>query len=254
MSDKLFHKNKKDSADLQRQQAKQAVEILVVCEGQTEGDYIRLLRKHWAIEDKIHIIDASQYVCIDKFEEIKKKPPKIGNIKYGSSPNNIVNYAIAVAQKRKTPFKPYAYIFCLFDNDDPIKFAEASQKSKPVRGGKVIKITSIPCFEYWLLLHFEKSDAPQGTVKNSIIKLKKYITDYSEDNKRLDDARFQQLCANDGLLKAEKWAYDLLTKSKQLNTNDPSTLMFELMNIFRALKKVQNKKNKMSNASASNTL
>ena len=96
---------------------------MVVCEGETEGDYIRHLRKLWSIEDKIHVIDASQHVCINEFIEVKKSPPHIGDVKYGSSAVNVVNYAIAVAQKRiksKVPFKPYKHVFCLFDKDDPV--------------------------------------------------------------------------------------------------------------------------------------
>ena len=169
-------------------------------------------------------------MCIKEFIELPKKPPHIGDVKYGSSAVNVVNYAIAVAQKRKTPFKPYKQIFCLFDKDDPIKYAEASQKSRPVRGGQIFKITSVPCIEYWLLLHFERTDAPLGTVKNTITKLKKHISGYSEDKKRIDSARFQLLCDDKGIEKATKWAKQLLDQSAQFNTDDPTTRMFELMN------------------------
>jgi len=230
MSDKLFKRKQKSTRDLERQLAKTAAETLVVCEGETEGDYIRHLRALWKIEDKIHVIDGSNHVCIKEFIELPKKPPHIGDVKYGSSAVNVVNYAIAVAQKRKTPFKPYKQIFCLFDKDDPIKYAEASQKSRPVRGGQIFKITSVPCIEYWLLLHFERTDAPLGTVKNTITKLKKHISGYSEDKKRIDSARFQLLCDDKGIEKATKWAKQLLDQSAQFNTDDPTTRMFELMN------------------------
>lgn len=105
MSDQLFKKNKKRAEDLKRQQVKQAATILVVCEGETEGDYIRHLRKLWDIEKKVHLIDATQHVCLNTFEEINEKPPKISGIAYGSAPVSVVDYAIAVASNRKTPFK-----------------------------------------------------------------------------------------------------------------------------------------------------
>lgn len=237
MNDQLFKRNQKTTKDLERQLAKQAVEILVVCEGETEGDYIRHLRKLWGIEDKVHVIDGSHHVCLKEFKEISTKPPHIGDIKYGSSAVNIVKYAIAVAQKRKTPFKPYRQIFCLFDKDDPIKYAEATQRSKPVRGGKIFKITSVPCIEYWLLLHFERTDAPLGTVKNSITKLNKYIIDYNDNKKRIDTDRFQLLCEANGIENATKWAKKIQEQAEQINSDDPTTRMFELMNELKPKKK-----------------
>lgn len=236
MRDKLFKHKKKSSKELERNLAKAAAEILVVCEGETEGDYIRCLREKWRIKKKIHVVDGSNHVCIKDFIEIPKKPPQIGSDKYGSSAVNVVDYAIAVAQKRKTPFKPYKQIFCLFDKDDPIKFAEACQKSRPIRGGEVFKITSVPCIEYWLLLHFEKTDAPLGTASNAVIKLKKHISDYSEDKKRIDSNRFKLLCENDGIGNAVKWAEQLCESSLQLDTDDPTTRMYELMNRIKSKK------------------
>lgn len=236
MSDQLFKRKQKNQKDLERKLAKQAADILIVCEGETEGDYMRHIRKLWNIEGKIDVIDASQHVCITQFIEINKPPPHIGSVKYGSSAKSVVNYAIEVAKKRKTPFKPYQQIFCLFDKDDPIKFAEAIQKSRPIRGGKVVKITSVPCIEYWLLLHFEKADAPLGTAKNTIAKLKNYISDYSEDKKRIDKDRFKLLCGNKGIESATRWAKSLSEQAKQLNTDDPTTKMFELINEIKPKK------------------
>lgn len=231
MSDKKFQQDKKTATDLKRVQVQQAASILVVCEGQTEGDYIRHLRKLWGIEEKIHLIDAEQHICIKTFEEIQKKPPDIGKAEYGSSPISVVNYAIAVAEKRKTPFKPYQHIYCLFDKDDPKKFAEACNPTKPIRGGKVIKITSVPCFEYWLLLHFEKVDAPLKSVDNTIARLKNTgLNDYSRDNKRIDKNRFTLLSADKGIENATKWSKELFETVKQLGTDDPTTKMFDLMN------------------------
>lgn len=239
MSDQLFKKNKKRAEDLKRQQVKQAATILVVCEGETEGDYIRHLRKLWDIEKKVHLIDATQHVCLNTFEEINEKPPKISGIAYGSAPVSVVDYAIAVASNRKTPFKPYEYIYCLFDKDDPVGFTKACQKTKAIRGGAVVKITSIPCFEYWLLLHFEKVDTPLYSVKNTIARLKKTaLSDYSADDKRIDAKRFS-LLSNDekNIHNAIKWAEDLFKNAKTLNTDDPTTQMFEFMKKLQELGK-----------------
>lgn len=236
MSDKLFQRNKKKTDDLKRQQVKQAAVILAVCEGETEGDYIRHLRNAWDIENKIHLIDATQHVCPKTFSEIQKAPPKIGEVKYGSSPISVVDYAVAVAQKRKTPFKPYEYIYCLFDKDDPDAYTKACQRTKSVRGGEVIKITSVPCFEYWMLLHFDKVDSPLGSENNTIKRLKKYITDYSHTNKRIDKDRFNLLNNGKNIEYAIDWSESLFKQQSELNTDDPITNMFELMNVLAGFK------------------
>lgn len=235
MSDKLFQRNKKKVEDLKRKQVKQAAVILAVCEGETEGDYIRHLRKAWEIENKIHLIDATQHVCLDTFSEIGKAPPTISGVDYGSSPISVVDYAVAVAEKRKTPFKPYEHIFCLFDKDDPAKYIEACQRKKAVRGGQVLKITSVPCFEYWLLLHFEKTDSPLGSESNTIKRLREHITDYSHTNKRIDLDRFKLLSADNHIDNAIKWSELLFNKQSELNTDDPTTKMFELMKRLKKL-------------------
>jgi hypothetical protein len=239
MSDKLFQKAKKTSDDLKRQQVKQAAAILVVCEGETEGDYIRHLRQLWNIEKKVHLIDKTQHICLDTFEEINKEPPKIGSVKYGSDPVSVVDYAVAVASNRKTPFKPYEHIYCLFDKDDPARFTKACHRTKAIRGGEVVKITSVPCFEYWLLLHFTKANAPLLSVNNTIVQLKKTaLSDYSADNKRIDEQRFSLLCAGNNINNAIGWAEELFKESEALNTDDPTTKMFELMKKFKPETKV----------------
>lgn len=230
MSDKLFQKRKKKVDDLKRKQVKQAAFILAVCEGETEGDYIRHLRKAWDIENKIHLIDATQHICLETFSEIRTAPPKVSEVKYGSSPISVVDYAIAVAEKRKTPFKPYEYIFCLFDKDDPAKYAEACQRKKAVRGGQVIKITSVPCFEYWLLLHFEETNSPLGSESNTIKRLREHLIDYSHSNKRIDKDRFELLNYGNNIENAIKLSKSLFDRQSQTNTDDPTTKMYELMN------------------------
>jgi hypothetical protein len=202
--------------------------------GEYHSDYIRHLRKLWEIEEKIHLIDGEQHVCIKTFEEVPKKPQDIGNAEYGSDPVSVVDYAVAVASKRKTPFKPYEYIYCLFDKDNPERYAKACRRTNSIRGGQVIKITSVPCFEYWLLLHFAKVNAPLHSIDNIISRLKNAgISDYSRDSKRIDESRFALLSDNGGIENATKWSMDLFETVTQLNTDDPTTKMFELINEIR---------------------
>ena len=236
MSDKLFQKSKKKADDLNRQQVKQAAAILVVCEGETEGDYIRRLRKLWDIEKKVHLIDATQLFALKPLQKSAKNHLKFVIL-------NMVHHLLALLitpLQLPVTVKPRlnltSSIFCLFDKDDPNKFTEACQRTKSIRGGKVIKVTSVPCFEYWLLLHFERVDAPLFSVTNVIARLgNTALSDYSNANKRIDEQRFSLLSADNNIDNATQWSKELFERVQQFNTDDPSTRMFELMKVLKKL-------------------
>ena len=54
-------------------------------------------------------------------------------------------------------------IFCVFDRDGHQNYQQALDKiagSPMGKKGKLQAITSVPCFEIWILLHFGYSTAP----------------------------------------------------------------------------------------------
>lgn len=60
----------------------------------------------------------------------------------------------------------YEQVYCVIDRDSHANFDEALQAC--AGHAKVQPLVSYPCFEYWLLLHFEYTRAPfQRTGKNS---------------------------------------------------------------------------------------
>ena len=110
--------------------------ILVVTEGEkTEPIYFNALRK------AERIITAKLEVCCSE---------------YGSNPLSVVDYAIDLkrenlrANKRDGEPK-YDVIYCVIDRDDHERYHEAISKAK---GNGIEVIRSIPCFEFWYLLHF----------------------------------------------------------------------------------------------------
>ena len=80
----------------------------------------------------------------------------------GSAPNSVVSYAIELFDKDSD----YDVVFCVFDRDGHTTFEQAVQR---IRNKQLVRrqdrrmagrarfeaIHSIPCFEYWVLLHFE---------------------------------------------------------------------------------------------------
>ena len=57
----------------------------------------------------------------------------------------------------------YDRVFCVFDRDGHVNYQQALDqvaKSPLGRKGRLVAITSVPCFEFWVLLHFEYTAAP----------------------------------------------------------------------------------------------
>ena len=119
--------------------------VLIVCEGsKTEPNYLRELIVH-------HQLSSANVQIVGDG---------------GAAPVSVVDYAIE--QFEKDP--DYNSVFCVFDRDEHASFDAAVQR---VRDKKLIRregrrrlgsarfeaITSIPCFEYWILLHFQYTTA-----------------------------------------------------------------------------------------------
>jgi hypothetical protein len=103
----------------------------------------------------------------------------------GSAPISVVEYAIDEFNKTKD----YDRVYCVFDKDQHETYEEALKKVKSTelsRKAKFVAITSVPCFEYWLLLHYSDSARPYGAggrkspCEELIGDLKRFIGDYEK--------------------------------------------------------------------------
>lgn len=138
-TDDLFRKRKEQkTADLTRKVRERAkgLRYLIVCEGEkTEPNYFREL-------------------CADlrlKTARVRVEPSALG-----SSPSRIVGYAEKLFNEDAFGGDPFDKVFCVFDRDRHDDFFPAMKhieqlitSQKPFEA-----IVSVPCFEYWLLLHF----------------------------------------------------------------------------------------------------
>lgn len=119
--------------------------VLIVCEGsKTEPSYLRELIAH-------HQLSSANVQITGEG---------------GSAPNSVVEYAIELFEKDPD----YNSVFCVFDRDGHSSYDAAVQR---VRDSTLVRrqgrkklgvarfeaITSVPCFEYWILLHFQYSTA-----------------------------------------------------------------------------------------------
>lgn len=134
-TDDLFHKRKARAAEsISRKMAKRAPYdlVLIVCEGKTEDHYFSGLRNTLRLSNA-NIVIAE-----------KNK---------GSDPLSVVKSAIEKFNKDPV----YDCVYCIFDRDKHATYAPALDKIRSTRlkkGATIHAITSIPCFELWLLLHY----------------------------------------------------------------------------------------------------
>lgn len=115
--------------------------ILIVCEGEkTEINYLKQLKNFFRLNN----------ITIDIIPN------------ENSSPLQVVKFA-----KKKNDLFDYNEVYCVFDKDTHANFIKAQEEcEKYIKEDKNFKfeaITSNPCFEFWILLHFTCTTKPFGT-------------------------------------------------------------------------------------------
>jgi RloB-like protein len=141
-SDDLFSKRKERSAaSLKRvnQTRVSAMRYLIVCEGsKTEPQYFQAMVTAFGIN--------AQHVKI---------APNDGN-----TPDRVLSHALGLYGDDYKLGDPFDQVYCVFDRDAHSTFEAVIAKIKDLKAkGKPFNaITSTPCFEYWLLLHFGFTD------------------------------------------------------------------------------------------------
>jgi hypothetical protein len=121
---------------------------LIVCEGETELEYFSVLSGRLGLR-------PTEVILADNTE--------------GSAPVSVV----ACAERKAKEQGGYDHIFCVFDQDTHESFARARERirhlaSRRVAALPIKEIVSVPCFEIWVLLHFEQSD-PQFADCSAVI-------------------------------------------------------------------------------------
>lgn len=214
----LHHKRKQQTLkQLQRKEAKLSPHdiVLIVCEGKkTEPHYLQDLRDDFKLNNaNIKILGA------------------------GADPSKIIKAAI-----NEFKINDYDRIYCVFDKDQHSQYESAlkriiSLREHPNNPIPIYAINSVPCFEYWLLLHFEDTTRPyKGNKKGTssaeqvISNLKQYIKNY----KKGDGDIYEKTKPNQAI--AIKRAKKNLKLQQNNNTDNPSTNFFELIEYLINLK------------------
>jgi hypothetical protein len=217
-TDNLFHRRKaKQASDLQRRRARRATydKVLIVCEGEkTEPNYFNELKDHYRL-NSANIRVAGE--C-------------------DSDPMSVVTYARQKYREARDAGDAYDRVYCVFDKDRHTNYLQTLDVIKRTQPKKVfIAITSVPCFEYWLLLHFIYTDQPFHATGNSSIctmvikELRQYWPEYEKGSfdvfgRLLGQLEFAKANAKHGLREAES-----------NHTDNPSTQAHELVEYLQDL-------------------
>lgn len=219
-SDNLHHKRKARRAQdlVRRQSSRESYDrVLVVCEGsKTEPKYLREL------VDCLKLSSANVEVDGDS----------------GSSPISVVQHAKHRYREERDKEDAYDRVFFVFDKDTHASYAQAISESASSRPAGVFQaITSVPCFEYWLLLHYIFSTRPYDVSGGAsacaqvIGELRGYMPGYAKG----DEGVFKELMSEtDRAVANSKRA---LRQAEASGTDNPTTRMHSLVEYLQQLRK-----------------
>ncbi len=188
--------------------------ILIVCEGsKTEPNYFK------------EVIDEYRLPTANV---------KIHGKDCGSSPTTVVEFA----SKCFDSDQDFDLVYCVFDRDQHQDYSAARDRCLSLKKINIekkkcpfIALTSNPCFEYWLILHF--TDTSQSfSVKGkkspgacAISLLKKYMPNYGKGNIDIFSSTKARL-------------EDASQRAKRINSqrlDNPHTLVVDLMEKLQSL-------------------
>jgi len=232
-SENLFKKRKAlNTSQLGRKYAiKTSKEtVLIVCEGsKTEPLYLDSLLRHFGLQQRV---DRKEIAVDDR--------------KTGLDPSRLVQRAIELFDAEQTKGFTYDRVYCVFDKDCHTKYESACQtiNNQPLkkRRSKMYSITSVPCFEIWLLFHYTDSSAPfhasdsRSVCDQVIVKLKK--SDPSFANYEKGDVNTFEYTINKigtARINAER-IWDQIAA----NGENPSTKIFQLVDDLEEIAEPEN--------------
>jgi hypothetical protein len=185
--------------------------VLIVCEGEkTEPSYFGGLRQTERLSSA----------------NIKITPAD------GSDPLSIVQFAERFLDE-------YDRVYCVFDRDGHANYNDALRRvsqSPAGRAGKLTPITSWPCFEFWLLLHFRYSSAaivPAGKRSSGTVAfdtLRQHLPTYEKGHASI---YAELLTLRDAAMKN---AARLQRENRKTGSTNPSTCVHDLVDYLLKLK------------------
>lgn len=142
--------------------------VLIVCEGaKTEPQYFKALRKELRLLTVEVVVEGEG--C-------------------DSAPISVVDHAISLRQQRDKEAKQsvgavaYDVIWCVMDVEAPRPHTSLAQAVDKAKANNLRMALSNPMFEYWYLLHFEKTSALMQRNRDVMKKLKEHHAKYKKND------------------------------------------------------------------------
>lgn len=220
-TDNLFHKRKaKNAKNIQRRAVKRKAydKILIVCEGRkTEPNYFIGVKNYYGLHTANVEISGA----------------------LGSDPKSIIRFAKQRYREEKDAGDAFDKVFCVFDRDDHANYEEALADIEAAQPrGTFTLINSVPCFEYWLLLHFVHTDKPYASVPGRsagdqvLSELVRYFPDYKKGAVDVFESLIGQLDF------AKNNAARSLRQAEASGVDNPITRVHELVSYLQGIKSV----------------
>jgi hypothetical protein len=156
--------------------------ILVVTEGEkTEPIYLEQLRRRLHLTaTRIEVVQAA-----------------------GTDPRSVVTSAIDLKKTRhhealRGEGVDYSEVWVVFDSEHKVGTGELKNALNMARAAKVEVALSAPCFEYWLVLHFEYTTVYLCSYAETERRLKRHIPRYDKSEPPMEDllSRVKDAVAN----------------------------------------------------------
>ncbi|MFN4005169.1 MAG: RloB family protein [Hylemonella sp.] len=207
----------RERARIERREAwrREAGSALLVCEGAcTEPHYLKGLRAYLGIN-----------------------PANVEIVEGGTKSN-----AVAVVRRAMDRFAhaPRDRVFVVVDAeqgdlDRALELCRTPLQRRNRRKGlpeiRIEPIVSIPCFEFWLLLHFRYCDQPFANFAGLLPKLRASLPNYSKGDARI----FDKVGGGEGLLRALDNAAKLRQALAATGAKRPATDMDKLVEALREI-------------------
>lgn len=179
---------------------------LIVCEGETEQIYLKAARQRYRLS-------TAEIVIADNTK--------------GSAPASVV----ALAEEKYQADDGYDQIFCVFDRDSHESFQRARDRIVTLRTRAknpipIDEAVSVPCFEVWILLHHERTDAPYNRCADVVQRIRQqHIPGYQKANQKITAELMERL---DSALANAEW----LAQRAAIAHSNPSTAIHKVIQHF----------------------
>ena len=216
-SDNLYHKRRAQASKPARRKGTRPPHdrVLIVCEGKkTEPNYFEELKAHYRLNSAdIEIVGTD-----------------------GASPENILKLAKRKYHAAKRSDNLYDRVYCVFDQDLWPCYGQVLEDIlSATPKGTFFAANSAPCFEYWLLLHFEHTSRPYHQLSGKspadqvVVDLKRYMPDYNKAARNLFNELAEQL------EQAKSHAEIVWKDAGQTGTANPITAVHLLVEYLQTL-------------------